>query len=76
MTKAGTVSRGIVYPAVVRLVFLGLADEERPGRQALLRTGLAGEVSCVRSGFVMVSFVTDWQERKGWPWMGIEWLGR
>lgn len=24
----------------------------------------------------MVSFVTDWQERKGWSWMGMEGLGR
>ena len=24
----------------------------------------------------MVSFVTDWQERKGWSGMGMEWLGR
>lgn len=41
-----------------------------------MRNGTAGLASWVLSGSVMVSFVTDWQERKGWPWMEMEWLGR
>ena len=53
MKKAGTVSRGIVYPSVVRLAFFGMAGLVRSGGRVearIGRRGKAGEASIVKDG--------------------------
>lgn len=46
--------------------------KERQGTYGTARQAWQVELG---RGSVLVSLVTDWQERKGWPGMGMEWLG-
>ena len=68
----GGANRGGVCP--------GLAWQDRLGvaRSVKVSYGTARQAWQVElgRGSVLVSLVTDWQERKGWSGMGMEWLGR